>query len=118
MFLYFIPLLASASVASITEDTVVERGAMFTIVCEAAGAPADFTYQWQHGGVIVPGETDAVLVIVSMAAENTGDYTCTPTNSRGNFNSASVHLDMSGRTTVKPPQENILVFIYLQKSHT
>jgi hypothetical protein len=63
------------------DQTVSPQGsALFTVI--AAGLPP-LTYQWQRNGVPIPGETNAMLALESLASDQAGDYSVVVASSTG-----------------------------------
>ena len=49
-----------------------------------------FIYQWSHGGTVINGETDNILVITDVMETDSGYYECTVTNQFGYTNVSNV----------------------------
>ena len=58
--------------------------ALMSVVADGAGL---LTYQWQHGGTSVPGQTGATFVLASPALADAGDYTVVVTDANGSITS-------------------------------
>lgn len=57
-------------------------GALFTFTLSANGS-TPFTYQWKKGGVNLPNQTNATLVLSNLTLGDAGTYTCGVTNFLG-----------------------------------
>src|SRR5205823_13149191 len=52
-------------------------------------------YQWQFGGVDLPGKTGSVLLVSNLALTNAGNYSASVTNPYGSIHSADATLTMT-----------------------
>ena len=75
------------------QDVLVVFGEPATMNVGARGLPL-LTYQWQLGGVDVPGANDAALEIASAGASDAGLYSCVVTNPYGAVTSGVGELDV------------------------
>jgi hypothetical protein len=87
---------------------------------EAIGSPAP-TYQWTYNGGPIYGETDSILMINGVAADDEGGYACVATNASGTATSATATLtvvttsspgyitNLSGRGAVGSGAANALI---------
>lgn len=75
----------------------VTAGDAFSFTVIATGTPAP-TYQWQHNGASILGQTTATLSIQNAQAMDAGDYNVVVTNSAGSVTSSTATL-----TVYTPP---------------
>lgn len=68
----------------------IEGGSANFIVAATGTAP--LTYQWKFEGNLIPGATNAVLALHSLAANNAGAYSVVVSNAGGSTNSAQAFL--------------------------
>ncbi len=84
IYAYAVTVTGTANTApSITTQPTgqtVTAGAMVTFTATADGTPTP-TYQWQKGGVNIPGATSTTYTIVSTVTGDAGIYTVVATNS-------------------------------------
>src|SRR5688572_17802682 len=76
--------------------TVAEGGAATFNVSALGTTP--FTYQWQKDGVNIPGQTNPVLTLNGVAAEDGADYRVIVSNSAGNTTSNVATLTVTANT--------------------
>ena len=92
---------ASAIAPAITTQPVsqtVIAGNAVTFTAAASGTPAP-TYQWQKGGIVIAGATNATYSIASVVAGDAGNYTVVATNSAGSATSAVATLTVGASAT-------------------
>jgi hypothetical protein len=73
--------------------TNILQGQTLRLAAEAVGSPK-LRYQWLRGGVPVPGQTAATLVISNAAAELSGSYSVSVENGIGSVQSATVAVNV------------------------
>jgi PKD repeat protein len=80
--------------------------ASFTVVATGSGT---LTYQWQQGGVNIPGANAATFTITGVTAGAAGNYTCVVTADCGNVTSTAAVLAVNAVTaiTTQPVSETI-----------
>ena len=85
-------------------NSVVSVGGSASFAVLAQG-PAPLTYQWSHNDSLIPGATNAVLVIGSAQAGAQGTYTAEISNFAGSVVSPGGQLsfDASGLAILAPP---------------
>ncbi len=81
--------------ASLVVQANASLNATFNVV--AIGAPP-LAYDWQKGGVSLPGATTASLTIVNVVGADTGDYRVIITNSFGSVTSVVATLTTAAAT--------------------
>jgi glucose/arabinose dehydrogenase len=79
------------------ESVTVAEGGAATFNVSALGT-TPFTYQWQKGGVNIPGETNPVLTLNGVAQEDGADYRVIVSNSAGNTTSNVATLTVIANT--------------------
>lgn len=77
----------------------VAQGAKATFTVEAIGTKP-LNYQWQRGGVDIPGATSATLTVNNAGASNFGIYTVVVSNEEGSVTSANANLSVTGIPTI------------------
>jgi len=80
-------------------------GATASFVAEARGS-ASLTYQWQKGGIDIPGATGPALTIANVQLSDAGSYTVIATNNGGAATSTAVLLT----TFIAPPSNAVITF--------
>lgn len=85
--------LTVAAAITFTEEPVSQTSAPGSDVLFAATVTGTgLTYQWNKGGVAIPGATSTTLMLQSVAAGDAGDYTLTASNSTGSATSSIATL--------------------------
>ncbi|MGA2052591.1 MAG: immunoglobulin domain-containing protein [Opitutales bacterium] len=82
----------------------VKAGTKVTLAVSATATSA-LTYQWQKNGVNIAGATNATLVLKSVTATNSGNYTVVATSSLGSLTSDTAALlvvSTAPKITVQP----------------
>ena len=69
-------------------------GQRLLLTVSAVGT-GDLTYQWKKGGTTLPGETDPVLSLASVATEDAGAYEVDVTDSTGTVTSSVANLNIN-----------------------
>jgi len=90
-------------VVTITPGEVkVNKGEHAEFTCLATGVDAsNFKYQWFLNKVLIISQNTSTLVINAVIEDNTGDYTCSVSNSyRGISNSKVARLTLGNKYTV------------------
>jgi len=79
-------------VVTITPGEVkVKKGERTEFTCSATGVDAsNFKYQWFLNKVLITGQNTSTLVINAVTEDNTGDYTCSVSNSYGGIGNSKV----------------------------
>jgi hypothetical protein len=80
-------------------NVTVAKGETATFSVNAIGAKP-LTYQWQRGGVNVPGATATNLTVNDAGTANFGIYSVVITNSLGSVTSQNANLTVTGLPTV------------------
>ena len=78
-----------------SQSVEVTHNATFTTMVTGVGSN-NFTYQWRHNGIIISGETDDTLIIISVTPDDSGLYNCTLMNQYGDSDSSSALLVVNG----------------------
>jgi len=89
-------------VVTITPGEVkVNKGERTEFTCSATGVDAsNFKYQWFLNKVLIINQNTSILVINNLTEDNTGDYTCSVSNSYGIIgNSKIARLTLGNRYT-------------------
>jgi sugar lactone lactonase YvrE len=76
------------------QSHTIALGGTVALTVEANGIPAP-TFQWTKNGAVLPGATNATLLIAGAAAANAGNYACIVTNIAGSVTSAAATLAIS-----------------------
>jgi hypothetical protein len=97
-------LVASPTITSQPQATVVTEGNTATLAVTAAGS-APLTYQWWLNGNRVAGATSSTLTIANVQLANAGYYSVVVSNSYGSVASAAAELTVISTPTadVSPP---------------
>ncbi len=82
------------------QNVVVGQTATFGVTAQGT---SPMQYQWQRGGVSIPGATSPTYAITAAIVDNGSSFRCVVTNAAGSATSASALLTV----TTPPPQECI-----------
>ncbi len=93
-------------IVQLPQDQTIAEGSTAIFAVTATGTPP-LSYQWQHNGVALPGETTDRLVLGKVVPAQAGDYTVTVTNLHGATSSAPATL-----TVTPPPIEGFSILTY------
>ena len=105
-----VTVAAVAPTVSAPATQSVAFGTAVSFSVTAAGT-APFTYQWQKGGVAIPGATAATYAIVSAQLTDAGTYTVVVTNALASVTSAAATLTVSSTApaiTSAPAAQTVL----------
>jgi hypothetical protein len=88
----------------------IATGAEATFTVQATGFPAP-TYQWQKGGNVITGATNASYTIAQTVAADAGAYTVVVTNSLGSLTSeaATLTVTLGAAITTQPVSQTVAV---------
>jgi len=90
-------------------NRVAALGGTVTFSVNATGAPPLF-YRWLKDGALMPGRTNRLLTLTSLAAADAGFYAAVVTNSFGGVTSPPASLTLTGAPpSIFPPATNVLL---------
>jgi len=92
-FLLVLSLQGQVTCTVLPADTIVCYNDSMAFRTAVTGA-GPFTYQWQKNAVILPAETDSILVFTQVTPGDTGYYRCIVSNGIDRDTSNSGHLRM------------------------
>lgn len=78
------------------QDQTIAEGSTAIFTVTATGTPP-LSYQWQHNGVALPGESATRLVLGKVIPAQAGDYTVTVSNLHGTTSSVPATLTVTPR---------------------
>jgi hypothetical protein len=79
-------------------NQVVDEGQTATLTVSATGL--FLSYQWQKNDAVMPGRTDASLVLTNVTTLDTASYRCVVTNTAGTATSDPGTLTVSGKPNI------------------
>ena len=92
--LFFLLLVASVCIQITgSVDTPVTAGKSYSLTCDLSGADLPITvtaYLWRKDGIVLAGETAAVLSFSSFRLSDAGKYTCEITVENRKFSNTQV----------------------------
>ncbi len=96
------------SITSQPASQTVIASASATLGVIAAGA-APLRYQWRRNGTVLPGATNAALVLANVQGEDAGDYSVLIYNSIGSTASSNATLRVVFAAAILQPPGNVQV---------
>ncbi len=91
-----IGVFAAAAVPAVVTQPLSQTIASGTTVTFGVSESGPATFQWYLNGMIVPGATEATLLITGATSANAGNYTCILTNSQGSVTTEPAKLTVVG----------------------
>ena len=95
------------------ENTMVKVGSTTSLSCSFFANPNDGTIHWQRGDITLPSSSDkyniianGTLIIRETTDDDSGEYQCTVTNSKGNI-TAKANLTVISKFTAVYCEVNI-----------
>jgi hypothetical protein len=106
--LALLPTAPAILIAPVSATVKAGGNATFTV---AAAGLGNLTYQWQKGGVNLPGATKPTLSVSGAGATNAGKYTVVVSNGIGNVTSstATLTVNIAPSLTKQPTSTTVLV---------
>jgi sugar lactone lactonase YvrE len=104
------PTAAAPTITTQPASQTVTAGSSVTFSVAASGSPTP-TFQWQKGGVNIPGATTSSYTIASAVAGDADIYTAVATNSAGSTTSNAATLTIT-RATTTPAQASANMLLY------
>jgi probable HAF family extracellular repeat protein len=90
--------VASGATVAFSASTGIGTGTMVAPAARLVEGGVVVTYQWFVNGAVIPGATDAILVISGATSANNGTYTCVAIDSSGALVSTPAILNVVSST--------------------